>query len=128
MARFAPEARRGNVARVINSTRLVINRGQEHGVEPGWIYAVLRPQNEQIVDPVTAEVLGEVELEKIRVRVIEVYDKMSIASPFRKVLTGGGMDIFGPQKEVPERIDVSDVPDVDKTVYTGDPVKLIQSS
>ncbi|MEB4211305.1 hypothetical protein [Mycobacterium sp. 94-17] len=120
-----PDAERGQVARVINSGRLVINRGAKHGVKPGWIYAVLRPENEVIVDPETNEVLGELELEKIRVRVVEVYDSMSVAAPFRKLLTGGGADIFGPQKEVPERIDVKDVPRVDKTVYTSDPVKLV---
>jgi hypothetical protein len=69
--------------------------------------------------------LGEIELEKIRVRVTEVFDRMSVASPYRKVLTGGGADIFGPKVEVPERIDVKDIPNIDKTVYTGDPVKLI---
>lgn len=123
-----PDAERGRVARVINANRLVINRGAEHGVETGWVYAVLRPENEVILDPESGEVLGEIELEKIRVKVIEVYERMSVASPYRRILTGGTADIFGPQKEVPERIDLrgADVPSVDKTVYTGDPVKLIE--
>ncbi|MGU3653631.1 hypothetical protein [Mycolicibacterium sp. A43C] len=122
---FAPEARRGRVARVLNANRLVINRGGQHGVKLGWVYAVLRPESEKIVDPVTNEVLGEVDLEKIRVRITEVQEKLSIASPYRKVMTG--MDIFGPSKEVTEKIDVSDIPIVDRTVYTGDPVKLVEA-
>ena len=40
-------------------------------------------------------------VEKIIVRITEVFDQMSVASPFRKVLTGGGADIFGPRMEVP---------------------------
>lgn len=126
--KFAPEARRGKVARVINANRLVINLGEVHGVEVGSIYAVLRPENEQITDPETGEYLGEIELEKIRVRVSEVQQKLSIATPYRKVLTGGAAgDLFGPRKEVPERIELSrdEIPDVDKTVYIGDPVKFI---
>lgn len=116
---------RGVVARVINANRLVINRGFDHDVSEGDTFAVLRPTSEEIVDPETGETIGEIELEKVRVKVTEVHSKMSIASPYRKVVTGGGgFDLFGPRQEVPEKIetDSKELPMVDKTVHVGDPV------
>ncbi|MCY4450290.1 MAG: hypothetical protein OXE02_15750 [Chloroflexi bacterium] len=99
---------RGKVARVINSRQVALNVGEDNGVEVGMIFKILSLEGADIKDPDTGEVLGSVELEKIRVKVVEVRERLSIASTYRKrqVNVGGiGMglglhrsNIFEPPK------------------------------
>lgn len=72
----------GKVARILNTRELVINRGARNGVEVGMKFAVLDKKAENIKDPETGEVLGSVQRPKIRVRVIEVEDRMSVARTY----------------------------------------------
>jgi hypothetical protein len=75
---------RGKVARVLSSRELVMNVGCEHGVSVGMYFDVLDPKGENITDPDSEEVLGSVERAKVRVRVVRVQERLSIASTFRK--------------------------------------------
>ena len=75
---------RGKVARILNSRELVITAGSEQGVAIGMLFDILDPKGQEITDPDTGEVLGSIERPKIRVQVIKVYDRLSVASTFRK--------------------------------------------
>jgi hypothetical protein len=88
---------RGKVARVLNSRELVINRGSEDGVRRGTVFEVLDPGGSDIPDPDTGEVLGSVYRPKVRVRVVVVEPRLSIASTYRvrRVNTGGTGGLIG---------------------------------
>ena len=90
---------RGRVARILNSRELVINIGSNHGVKIGMLFDVLDPKGEDIVDPDSGEILGSVKRPKVRVKIIKVQERLSIASTYRKkkVNVGGS----GPDFKVP---------------------------
>ena len=70
----------GKVAAVLSERRLVINRGSEHGVEPGMRFRVL--ENLNVTDPDTGERLAELPREVVRVAVIDVAPRYAIAHTF----------------------------------------------
>ena len=71
----------GKIAKILNTRELVINRGSEHGVEPRMEFAVME-MHFTIFDPDTQEPLGDLEKEKIRVRVFETHPKFSLARTY----------------------------------------------
>ena len=90
----------GKIAKVLNTRELVLNRGSDDGVLVDMEFAVIEPRL-IIVDPETEETLGEIEREKIRVRVFETHPKFSLARTYEtyqelnrdRGILGG----FGPQ-------------------------------
>ena len=72
----------GSVARVEDQYTLIINRGSEHGVKERMEFAVMDDVGDQIVDPETGDVIGELPSEKLRIRVSEVHEKWSRAETF----------------------------------------------
>lgn len=84
----------GRVAEVLNSRDLVINRGEENGVEQGMVFEILAPQGQDIRDPETDEVLGSVGRPKVVVKVVEVEAKLAVARTFKSRRRNvGGTDI-----------------------------------
>ncbi len=133
---------RGKVARILNSRELAINVGSADGVVVGMYFDILDAKGEDITDPESGEVLGSVERPKVRVRVIKVQDRLSVASTYRarKINVGGqGLaldiigsrfsDLFMPPKYVTKyetlKTDEKTWEDLDEQqsyVKTGDPV------
>lgn len=130
---------RGKVALVLNSRELVINIGSEHGVTVGMHFDVVYPYG-TIRDPDTKKVLGSIKRTKVRVRVTEVQEKLSVASTYRSTrvnIGGPGFD-FGPfsralmpskwitryetLKESDRETLIEDIDDEDSYVKVGDPV------
>ncbi|MDT4848241.1 hypothetical protein FQZ97_823280 [compost metagenome] len=133
------DALRGKVARILDTRNLVINLGSNQGVVVGMYFDVLDPNGEDIKDPDTGEILGSVDRPKVRVQVIKVEERLSVASTYRKkVVNIGGRgvglgnnlaDMFLPPKHVTryetlkttektwENLDESE-----SFVKTGDPV------
>lgn len=79
----------GSVASVLNERELAINIGAEHGVHEGMKFKVLAEKPTEILDPTTGEVLGELDREKVRVRILEVKEKFSVCRTYRKRLIKG---------------------------------------
>ena len=73
----------GSVARVEDQYTLIINRGSEHGAKLEMVFAVLADGGDQILDPETGNVIGELPTEKLRVKVVDVQPKYSRAATFR---------------------------------------------
>ena len=129
---------RGKVARVLNAREVAINVGSRDGVEVGMIFKILSTKGSQITDPDTEDLLGSVELEKTRVKVIMVQERIAVASTYRskKVNVGGtgpdyGALLFEPPKwetrvetlKIDEAINVrEELDEEDAYVYRGDPV------
>ena len=82
---------KGKIARVLNSREIAINIGLDAGVRSGMLFDVLDPKGEDISDPETGEVLGSVDRPKVRVKITDVKEKLSIASTYRssKINVGG---------------------------------------
>jgi hypothetical protein len=71
----------GKIASILNERDLVINRGADDGVAEGMRFKVNEPEV-RITDPDTGAELGTLEREKIRVKVIEVHPRFSIAKTY----------------------------------------------
>ena len=71
----------GKIAKILNPRELVLNRGSDDGVSVDMEFAVIEPRL-SIIDPETQEPLGELEREKIRVRVFETHPKFSLARTY----------------------------------------------
>lgn len=65
------------VAHVLNTSVLVINRGQLHGVKLGQRFVIYVPSEQQIIDPETGNILGTLEVPKAMGRVVHVQDHMA---------------------------------------------------
>ena len=69
----------GKVAKIINVYTVVINRGREHGVEDGMRF-IIYDQGEDITDPDSGESLGRFENVLMKVKVVNVNEKISTAT------------------------------------------------
>lgn len=76
---------RGKVAKVLSERELIINKGDDDGVKIGMRFKVLYPEGENILDPDTNAFLGNVEIEKVIVKVIETQAKLALARTFRTI-------------------------------------------
>lgn len=131
---------RGKVARILNSRELAINVGTNDGVVAGMHFDVLDPKGEDITDPDTGEVLGSIDRPKVRVQVVKVYERLSVASTYKKhevnvggrganLGVGGLADLFMPPKFVTKYETLKttektweDLEEKESFVKTGDPV------
>lgn len=90
----------GKVAEIMDRYTLAINRGSEHGVEVGMIFAVIGFGGE-IVDPETKQSLGPRPVEKLRVKVADVYEKFCVAETYRLVTPSRSLDyLLGPNRDL----------------------------
>ncbi|MFT4200129.1 hypothetical protein [Gordonia sp. (in: high G+C Gram-positive bacteria)] len=72
----------GQVAKIDDEYTVVINRGKIHGVTPGMIFAIYDDETEAVRDPETDESL-DVPIEKLRVKVFDVFSKACRAATFQ---------------------------------------------
>lgn len=112
----------GSVARVEDQYTLIINRGSEHGTMPGMVFAVMTEGGDKILDPETAQVIGELPMEKLRVKVVDVQPKYSRATTFRTftparighpALTGFGLTSGS---EIPAQADIGALEAIDDSI------------
>lgn len=74
----------GKVAAVVDDTTLVLNVGGDQGVREGMVFAIAA-QYQEISDPDTGESLGNWEVEKARVVVSHVQERMcTVRSPLTR--------------------------------------------
>lgn len=119
----------GKVAEVIDIYTVVINRGNEHGVEEDMRF-VIYELGEEIKDPDTDESLGKFEYVKAKVRVTNVNEKFSTATTCEadtspalmglRGLLGQQCQILPLDKEMKEKM-----PNYNPTVNIRDLVKQI---
>jgi hypothetical protein len=135
---------RGKVARILNSRELAMNVGSRDGVVAGMHFDVLDPKGEDIKDPDTGEVLGSLQRPKVRVQVVNVEERLSIASTYRKreINVGGrgpSLDLGFAEMLLPPKIVTryetlktpektwEDLDEKESYVKTGDPVIQVVS-
>lgn len=76
----------GRVAEIIDQYTIAINIGQDQGVLKGMKFQVIKP-NIKIKDPQTEEILGEYDLIKATVEIVDVDEKFSIAKSYDTIST-----------------------------------------
>ena len=128
----------GMVARVLNSREVALNVGANDRVQVGMVFKILSQTGSEITDPATEETLGSIELEKTRVKVTRVYDRISVAETYltRRVNVGGSgfglglsANLFAPPKwetryetfEIDENTKL-ELDEAEAYVKRGDPV------
>ena len=74
---------KGKVARVLNTREIAINKGSTDGVAVGMYFNVIDTCYSNIKDPDTKQVLGSIERAKVRVKIIDVQEKLSLATTYR---------------------------------------------
>lgn len=75
----------GKVADIVDRHAVLVNKGDEAGVEVGMIFSVIGATGTAVRDPETGEDLGTLPIEKARIRVTEVYSKFCQAETYRVV-------------------------------------------
>ena len=134
---------RGKVARILNSRELALNIGSEHGVGLDMLFDVLDPNSENIQDPDTGKVIGSLYRPKVRVKIVDVQEELSVASTYRSKqvnLGGSGQSIhawaalLAPPKWIREHETLKteeatweDLDEEDSYVATGDPVVQVRN-
>lgn len=130
----------GKVAEILDSRQLVINIGRNDGVEEGMFFKILDPKGEDIKDPETGEVIGSIGRPKLKVKIKEAKEELSIATTYKKkkVNIGGsgvGLDVgkFGKALTPPKWVEKyetlkaeekawEDIDEEESFINIGDPV------
>lgn len=134
----------GSVAKILNTTQVVINRGTKDGVKIGMIFEILDKNATKIVDPESGKMLGSIDRPKVQVKVVIIEENLSIAETFRKktVNRGGvgtGLGAMSSMFSAPDYVDVretfkatekawEDLPEERSYVKVGDPVQLVSTT
>ncbi len=86
---------RSKVARVLNSREIAIAAGIKQGVKIGMYFDVLDQKGEDIRDPDTGEILGSLDRPKVRVKITQVQELLSVASTYKKEKVNIGGSGYG---------------------------------
>lgn len=104
----------GKVAAILNARELVINKGSASGVMLGMKFKVLSDEPTEIYDPETQEKIGVLDREKVRVKVVEVQENLSVCRTYKTYTVGGssfyplGNLIGEPARQIPETLKTKD--------------------
>ncbi|MCK9376482.1 MAG: hypothetical protein M0P73_10045 [Syntrophobacterales bacterium] len=66
------------VVKIIDSRKLVINRGERDGIKYGQRFIIYHVEEEPIIDPITNESLGHLEIVKGTGKVFHIQERISI--------------------------------------------------
>ena len=102
------------VVKIIDDYNVVINAGRNYDIEIDDIFEIFIT-GEEILDPETKESLGTLDTVKARIKVITVYDKMSLCTNAKtsNIIASLGANLLRPYEGTPERLKV------DMTQATG---------
>jgi hypothetical protein len=134
----------GKVAQILNALEVVLNRGSADGVEREMTFAIYDPKAFNIRDPDTNVVLGSVLRPKVRVRVVDVEEHLSVAQTYetrRRNIGGSGIAIpdFASLITAPKYVERpvtlrsdealwEDLSESQSFVKIGDPVRQLSSA
>jgi len=137
----------GLVAAILNEREIVVNLGTEQGIVIGMKFKVM-DQAKPVKDPATGADLGIVRRDKVKVKVVDVQAKLSIARTYEtyEVRTGGidlGLSarMFSQLFESPKVVTrvrtlryedgglgYTPLDETESCVKIGDPVELLEES
>ncbi len=77
----------GKIAKIIDSTHVAINLGENSGVKEGDIYEVFNKNLCNITDPDTGKDLGSINTPIVTVQIVRVEEKFSIAATYSPIVS-----------------------------------------
>ena len=115
----------GRVIRILDRRTVMLNVGEDHGVERGMRFGLYTP-TEEVIDPETNETLGVYRTRKAVVEAQAVYPRFTVARPpSRTVRTQFGQQLgslMSTYERVEEELDVA--PGSIQPMPTGDQVAV----
>jgi hypothetical protein len=117
----------GHVVKLITDDELIFNLGSRHGVKEGMYFEVTDPLTENVVDPITGDVLGSIKRRKAQIRVLTVAERMSTAEIYPRRGRAGisaSVDLMMGPKPRSGTLTADKWPE---GVGVGDPVKYISN-
>jgi hypothetical protein len=121
------------IARVLNSTSVILAAGSDDGVKEGMEF-VIYDLSETIRDPETGEDLGQLELVKGRVYAVHVQDKLTWAQTKSRTVERVVSlipEMLALRRQVKEtvyeqlKVEGPPTPEFDRTVRVGDKVRSV---
>ena len=106
------------VVKVIETGKIVINKGIQDGIYPHHEFLVYE-EGEEIFDPITKKSLGALENPKGTFKTMHVQDKMAILVSKKKIPSQIALSIAGPFGESDAEYESL------KSINIGDKVKII---
>lgn len=105
----------GRVAQILNERELVLNVGARDGATTGMVFAILGESPLEVRDPISGEVLDEVDREKVRVEVFEVRERIALCRTYETRRVGGWLDsdisdLLAPRRDVVATLRAEDHP------------------
>jgi hypothetical protein len=76
------------VAKVVGPRELIMNKGSQDGIKKGMRFAVLDLTAADVTDPDTNENLGSLYMEKTRVEVVRVEERIALARTYERTQSG----------------------------------------
>ena len=73
---------KARIAEVIDNQTVAISAGATSGVKNGMRFKIFSEKKIDVLDPVSNEKLGELDIEKLRVQVTTLYDKFCLAETY----------------------------------------------
>lgn len=123
------------VARILDSARVVLNRGAKDGVEIGTRFAILSTETVPVHDPVHPEiVITSLPVARTIVKVVSVTEYASIAQTFRTLKSSGALPkIFGPYERTDSILSIGltaaeEVGQGERVVKEGDVAVVVPGS
>jgi hypothetical protein len=110
---------KGKITNILDAYTVILNIGQKQNVSVGMIFKIIAKVIE-VKDPDSQELLGTMELEKDRVKIVQVMEKFSMAQTFESVLAPISPTLSFSQV-MQRRLD-TEAQEIDRTVRVGDQV------
>jgi hypothetical protein len=123
----------GNVIRILDEYTVVLNVGQEQGVQLGNRFVVYS-EGEDIIDPSSKRILGKYEYQKATVEITRVLERFSEAqslkreysSPMDEAISSLRIGIITANKLPVDQSDIKPLaPSPEKKIKIGDKVRRI---
>lgn len=126
------EKNKYRIVKIIDDTSIVINAGKNNSINIGDEFEILGKNGEKVLDPLTGESLGEIDLIKGTVIARYVYPRMTICSTEAISITSYYSNSILPSfiKEQPLNVDDTQVTGgffSDEPVQIGDYVLLVDN-
>ena len=81
------DTKNAKVAAIINDYSLIINAGENQGIQNGDNLMVIDQERSTITDPVTGEVIGEFPIPKIKLSVTQTHPNFSVCETIKQLDT-----------------------------------------
>lgn len=121
---------RYNVVKILSEYSVVINAGINDFVKLGDYFHILDSEGDEVIDPITKEIIGTLDISKATVEVTELYESMCVCSSLVKKVRPNLSFNFDFEERERLNVDYSQITRgnkvSNKNIEIGDTAKLIK--